>query len=182
MPSVLQNYYQNNYKPISQKGLFWGSVMRAQNKVPNFDPMLCTLSVVTQFEFNILKFKKKNISRFSWKLLSLSYLIYKKEISCLTNWPSWRYYWTGSRQVQHMDSLAMEPCSCRMCLSTDLLKWGRCCLSWRMCCSGIMDITDMSLGYIMSSVSPLVLNCAGDLHPKRGLNCDGSDHRFPLYL
>lgn len=59
MPSVLQNYYQNNYKPISQKGLFWGSVMRAQNKVPNFDPMLCTLSVVTQFEFNILKLKKK---------------------------------------------------------------------------------------------------------------------------
>lgn len=53
--------------------------MRARNKVPNFDPMLCTLSVVTQFEFNILKLKKKkNISRFSWKLLSLSYLIYKK--------------------------------------------------------------------------------------------------------
>lgn len=52
----------------------------------------------------------------------------------------------------------------------------------KMCCSGIMDVTDMSLGYTMSSVAPLMLNCAGDLHPKRGLNCDGSDHRFPLYL
>lgn len=157
--------------------------MRARNKVPNFDPMLCTLSVVTQFEFNILKFKKKKTSSDSHEncFPCLTWYI-KKEISCLTNWPSWRYYWTGSRQVQHMDSLAMEPCSCRMCLSTDLLKWGRWCLSWRMCCSGILDITDMSLGYIMSSVAPLMLNCAGDLHPKRGLNCDGSDHRFPLHL
>lgn len=70
------------------------------------------------------------------------------------------------------------------------IYWKR-CLSWSMCCSGLMDITDMSLGYIMSSVAPLMLDSVlVNLHlrlqhaqfPKRGLNWDGSDHRIGFHF
>lgn len=45
--------------------------MRDGNKVPNFDPMLCTLSVVTQFDFNILKLKKKKHQQILMKIAFL---------------------------------------------------------------------------------------------------------------